>query len=475
MTDRPLARATGFGLAGLPADRLRHMIVRREVSVPEVVADALAAIERLDGRLNAFLCTCPGRAMQEARAAQGRVMAGETLPPLFGLPLAVKDAEPVAGLRFTCGSLVHRDRIAGTDSIHVARLRAAGAIVVGKTNTPEFTLLGETRNRLGPDTCNPWDQSRTPGGSSGGSAAALAAGMVPLATGTDTAGSITVPAAFCGLVGLKPSHRRVPVWPGPDDWSPYSDVGPMARTVAGLSLMFAASAGPDRRDPFCAPPTVPSLPTRPLRISWATTLAGLPVAQDCAAAAEALALAFAAAGHHITPEAPTIPDPGPAHDLLGAVEEYRARGTLLDSRADLLMPETRTILEIGRSASAEAISNARAASREVAAVFRRFMAGRDLFILPATACPAFPLQAPPDRIAGRRVTPDWPSYAPFNMLGNITGLPVGTLPVRLTGRGLPAGALIFANSGQDELLLAAMSEIEAMDIGPGQVPLRSGR
>lgn len=467
---------TSSGLASLPADRLRRMIARREVSVCEVVADALAAIKRLDGSLNAFVATCPDSAMQEAMVADARLAdAGGDLPPLFGLPLAVKDAEPVAGLPFTCGSLVHRDRIAAADSVHVARLRAAGAIVVGKTNTPEFTLLGETRNRLGPDTRNPWDNSRTPGGSSGGSAAALAAGMVPLATGSDTAGSITVPAAFCGLVGLKPSHRRIPVWPGSEDWAPYSDVGPMARTAAGLALMFAATAGPDPRDPLSALAATAAPPARPLRISWASTLAGLPVEDDCAAAAEALALAFADTGHRVSREAPLIADPGPAHDLLGAIEEYRARGALLRHGADLLMPEARTILGIGGSASADAIHKARAASQAVAAGFRRFMSGRDLFILPATACPAFPLRCPPDRIAGRQVVPDWPSYAPFNMLANISGLPVATLPVRLNGQRLPVGALIFANPGQDELLLSAMAEAEAMGGTLPFQPFSSGR
>ena len=323
-------------LADLPADNLRRMILRRDISVPELVADALAAIGERDSDLNAFTTTCHDRAMDEARAAQKRLGAGGALPPLLGLPLAVKDSEPVAGLPFACGSLVHRGRIAAADSAHVARLRAAGAIVVGKTNTPEFTLLGETRNRLGPDTCNPWDRTLTAGGSSGGSAAALAAGMVPLATGSDTAGSITVPAAFCGLAGLKPSHRRIPVWPGAEDWQPYADVGPLARSVAGLALMFAAAAGPDPRDPLSML-TIEARSVQRLRVSWAPTVAGRPVEGDCAKAAGELAALLAAAGHDVDRAAPDLADPGPVLDLLGAVEEYRARGDLLASRADLLV------------------------------------------------------------------------------------------------------------------------------------------
>lgn len=450
------------GLASLAADKLRQMIVSRQISVPELMADALAAIDRLDGGLHAFLSTCPEQAMAEARAAQARLDTGAAPLPLFGLPVAVKDAEPVEGLPFTCGSLVYRDRIARTESVHVARLRAAGAIVVGKTNTPEFTLLGETRNRLGPDTRNPWNPALTPGGSSGGSAAALAAGMVPLATGSDTAGSITVPAAFCGVAGLKPGHRRIPLWPDPHDWAPYSDVGPMARSVAGLAMMFEATVGPDPRDPQSMRP-VPDL-RRPdaLRISWGRTVADLPIAEDCVGAVELAARLLGEMRHSVWHQTPDLPDPGPLHDLLGAVEEYRIRGALLHRQRDALTPETRAILEAGRRAAPQALAQVQVAADRLAAAFRAFMAERDFFILPATACPAFPLRQPPDRIAGRPVLPDWPSYAPFNMLANLSGLPVATLPLRLTDAGLPVGVVLFANAGQERTLLSLMSDLETL-------------
>ena len=457
-------------LSRLPGYQLRAMIGSGEISVPELVDDSLSAIADRDGDLHAFTVICPERALAEAEAAQERVQAGGTLPPLLGLPLAVKDYEPTQGLPFVCGSRVFSNRIAVQDSLHVARLRAAGAIVIGKTNTPEFTLLGETRNGLGPDTRNPWDRDRTPGGSSGGSAAALASGMVPLATGSDTAGSITVPAAFCGLVGLKPSHRRIPIWPGSDDWQSFSDVGPMARCITDLSLMFAATSGPDPRDPD-APSLSPKGP-KPghLRIAWSTTVAGLPVDPACATAAEDLARVFADFGHQVRHAAPLLPDPGPVLDLLGAVEEYRVRGPLLDSAAHLLMPETLAILQQGRDADPQSIEAAHSARRRIVSIFRAFMAECDLLILPATACPAFPLRQPPPVIGGRAVTPDWPSFAPFNMLANLTGCPVATLPVRLTVDGLPVGALVFARFGEDELLLSTLKQAEAM-LGPFAPPI----
>lgn len=458
--DRTTHAPTRFRLSGLPGFRLRDMISRGEISVPELVADSLAAIEELDRGIHAFTVTCPERALAEAEAAQKRFQSEGALPSLLGLPLAVKDYEPVAGLPFSCGSQVFSGRIAAQDSLHVARLRAAGAIVVGKTNTPEFTLLGETRNGLGPDTRNPWDRNRTPGGSSGGSAAALAAGMVSLATGSDTAGSITVPAAFCGLVGLKPSHRRIPIWPGSDDWRPFSDVGPMACCISDLALMFAATAGPDPRDPHAAPLPPAAPKPRHLRIAWGTAIAGLPVDPSCAAAAEDLAGIFADLGHEVRQTAPLLPDPGPVLDILGAVEEYRVRGPLLGRTADILMPETLAILQQGRDADPRSIEAARNARSRIVGIFQTFMADCDLFILPATACPAFPLRQPPPVIGARAVTPDWPSYAPFNMLANLTGCPVATLPVRLTADGLPVGALIFAKFGQDDLLLAALAQAE---------------
>lgn len=459
----PAAPDAAQPLSALGVGQLCNLLHTREISVPELVADALATIARLDNRLNAFVSTCPDRAMAEARAAQDRLDSGGDLPPLLGLPLAVKDAEPVAGLRFTAGSLVYNNRIAIVDSLHVARLRAAGAIVVGKTNTPEFTLLGETRNRLGPDTVNPWNLLRTAGGSSGGSAAALAAGMVPLATGSDTAGSITVPAAFCGLVGLKPSHRRIPVWPCGDDWQPYSDVGPLARDTAGLVLMLDAASGSDPLDPLSVRNwSAPERSGRKLRIAWADTVADLPVDGDCAAAAADLVHLFGALGHQIIEARPMIAAPGPAHDILGAWEEHRVRGSLLDYNSALLAEETRAILSLGRSLTPVHIAEAHATQVAIAEEFRRFMAGVDLFILPATACSAFPLRQPPGYIGGRPVVPDWPSYAPFNMLANISGLPVATLPMMLSPEGLPFGALVFANFGQDRLLLAALAEAEKL-------------
>ena len=447
------------------------MISGRDISIPELVEDSLAAIDETDPRLHAFVAICPERAMNEAISAQRRVRDDDPALALLGLPLAVKDAEPIAGLPMACGSLLLAGRIAPTDSVHVARLRAAGAIVVGKTNTPEFTLLGETRNRLGPDTCNPWDRGRTSGGSSGGSAAALAAGMVPLATGSDTAGSITVPAAFCGLVGLKPSHRRIPVWPGPHDWHPFADVGPMARTVPDLMMMLAAASGPDGRDPYSAQDRMPPHVSRRLRIAWSPTLAGKPVDAACSAAASALAALLARAGHEVCAAAPDLADPGPVLDLLGAEQEYRVRGDLLAASAGHLVPETRRILEQGRDADPRAVAAALDAQRGIVAAFDAFMAGFDLLVVPATACPAFPLRSPPSVIGGQPVVPDWPSYAPFNMLANLTRCPVATLPMHMTPDGLPVGALVFAKFCHDDLLLAALAEAERLR-GPFPAPPR---
>ncbi|MCV2866904.1 amidase [Albidovulum sediminicola] len=461
-------------LAALPAHRLREMIAKREISIPELVRDSLGAIEQDDDAMNAFASICPERALVEAEAAQARLASGEALPPLFGLPLAVKDAEPVAGLPFVCGSRVFADRVAEKDSVHVSRLRSAGAIVVGKSNTPEFTLLGETRNGLGPDTLNPWDPGRTPGGSSGGSAAALAAGMVPIATGSDTAGSITVPAAFCGVVGIKPSHRRIPLWPGPEDWRPFSDVGPMARNARDLALMFAVAAGVDPRDPDARSFSKIDPIRRPLRIAWSPTIADLPVDPVLSTAAETLARLFADGGHVVRRAAPDLCDPGPLLDLLGAVEEYRARGHLMDEAAHLLMPETRAIIEQGRDADPSSVETAKFAWRRLSQVFTEFMADYDLLIVPATSCPAYPLRTPPSCIDGRDVTADWPSYAPFNMLGNLTGCPVATLPISLTKERLPVGALIFSRFGEDELLLSALAEAEALR-GPFPLPFTPSR
>ena len=246
-----------------------RLIAAGERSATEVTEAALRRIERLEPRLHAFITIAGDHALAEAEEADRRAAAGEPLGRLHGVPLAVKDLEATAGIRTTYGSARFGDLVPDHDSLAVERLRDAGAIVVGKTNTPEFGLLGETRSALAGETRNPWDLGRTTGGSSGGSAAAVAAGVVPAALGSDTAGSIPCPASMCGVFGLKPTRGLVPTWPDPGDARLFLDSGPLTTSVADARALLTALAGPDRRDPTSfLPPPDREAPARPLRIAW---------------------------------------------------------------------------------------------------------------------------------------------------------------------------------------------------------------
>ena len=233
--------------AWLPAYELARLIARRELSPVEVMRAALDRIERVEPALHAFLTVCADDALAAARAREAEVMRGDSLGPLHGIPVAVKDEAWTAGVRTTAGSRLFEDFVPDRDAAVIERLKAAGAIVIGKTNTPEFMGLPRTLNLLAPESRNPWDLSRISGASSGGSAAALAAGLAPLALGSDGGGSIRIPAALCGVQGLFPTPGRVPDT-GSFSYSKFGSMGPMARSTRDLALMYSVMAGPDGVD-----------------------------------------------------------------------------------------------------------------------------------------------------------------------------------------------------------------------------------
>ena len=232
-----------------PATELAVAIRARDVSPVELVEAVLARIEALNGQVNAFLTVDADGAMEAARAAEAAVMAGVELGLLHGIPVSIKDLEPVAGLRCTYGSKFFEASIADFDGIITERTKAAGGIIIGKTNTPHSGHKDMCDNLIGPPCRNPWKLDRTSGASSGGAGASVAAGLGPLAHGSDGAGSIRIPAALCGTFGLKPSFGRIPHWPSKTSWRAIAHDGPLTRTVADAALYLQALAGPDPRDP----------------------------------------------------------------------------------------------------------------------------------------------------------------------------------------------------------------------------------
>lgn len=446
------------------ARELAARIAARERSPVEVARATLAAIERLDPTLHAFLEHGAERLLADASAAERRVMAGDDLPPLLGVPVAVKDMEATEEYPTTRGSLAFRGHRDGVDAIHVARLRAAGALVVGKTNTPEFALSGETRNRLGPACCNPWDPTRTAGGSSGGSAAAVAAGIVPLATGTDTGGSITIPAAFCGSFGFKPTHRRIPVWPNAEEWPLVYDTGPITRAVDDAALALSVMSGPDARDPGSvrAPAALDDPGERKLRIAFTESLAGLPVEPECRAAVRDTAAVCSALGHVVEEAAPSCATPAAALETIGCVEELRYRGHLLADHREALEPETVAFMERGGAIGADQYAQALAEVRATRTAFDGLFAHHDLLLTPATACPAFRHGQPPRVIDGRSVASSWENFAPFSLFANATGGPLASVPSPAgDGASLPRASLVFGPVGADARVLALARALEA--------------
>src|SRR5215470_20204605 len=237
----------------MPASAMAAAIKKRKLSPVEVMKAVLARIERVNPVLNAFVTLTPEQAMKNARAAERQVMRkGAKLGPLHGVPFSTKDLVATKGIRTTFGTRLYADNVPAEDAPIVERMKAAGAIQLGKTNTPAFGWIGATHNPLFGVTRNPWNLDRTPGGSSGGASAAVAAGLGPLAIGTDGGGSIRIPAAFAGIFGHKPSFGRIPVQPGSAVWS-LSHVGPMTRTVTDAALMMNVCAGPDSRDSLSLP------------------------------------------------------------------------------------------------------------------------------------------------------------------------------------------------------------------------------
>ena len=293
-------------LEWLPAYRLRELIRSKEVSPVELAHLTLERIERLNPELNAFLAVSAKEAIDSARAAESRAMSGETLGPLDGIPIPIKDIEEVAGVRHTSGSLVFKDRVATGDSLAVERIRAAGAVIVGKTNTSEFGQIGTCENLLGDACRNPWDTSLTSGASSACAAVVVAAGITAIAQGGDGGGSIRIPAGFCGVYGIKPSQGRVPRRHGGlDSWRPvkFAQVGPLSRSVRDAAILLQVLAGPaedGERDAIQSPPpdfvSAIDHDIKGLRVAWSRDLGGVAVDPAVAAIAEDAARSFGRAG-----------------------------------------------------------------------------------------------------------------------------------------------------------------------------------
>jgi Asp-tRNA(Asn)/Glu-tRNA(Gln) amidotransferase A subunit family amidase len=412
-----------------------------DLTAVEVAADALERA-RAD-RYNAFTVVTD----ELARTCAEAVDAGQRRGPLAGVPITVKDHVWLAGQPATNGSRALRDFVPAQSAVCVDRLLAAGAVVIGKTNNPEFCYRGVTDNELWGTTVNPRDPTRTPGGSSGGAAASVAAGVVPLAVGTDGGGSIRIPSAFCGVYGLKPSFGVVPKMPGFRGWPTLSVTGPVAASVRDLALALAVMAGPHPAD-WLSSPSVRADDQGPLRIGVCADLA--PVDDDVRAAFDA---AVARLPGTVAVDVPR--DDGLAvWDAVALPEGYASEGAVVQAHPDLVGADAAGITLAGKDFSARDYLDAQEARGDYAAKWAAVFADVDALLMPAMPTTAFGVgRLRPDSIAGEPVRDGFDTWCALAVPANLAGLPAVSVPIGAGRAGLPVGAQVLAARWHDSTAL----------------------
>ena len=443
-------------LCFLTAGELARRIRARALSCEEVMRAHLDQIERVNPKVNALVTLLPERALEGARAADRRVRAGDAVGPLHGLPIAHKDLMPTAGIRTTFGSPIYRDHVPDQDGLLVERVRAAGAILIGKTNTPEFGAGSQTFNPVFGVTRNPWDLDKTCGGSSGGAAAALAAGMLPIADGSDFGGSLRNPASFCNVVGLRPSAGRVPSWPAVNAWFSLPVLGPMARTVEDAALLLSAIAGPDRRAPLsiAEPGSVFAQPLardfRGVKVAWSADFGGLPVDPRVAEVLQGGRAVLEAIGLIVEDAAPDLREADEVFRVLRAWSFELNYGALLDTHRAQMKDTVIWNIEEGRKLSGPQLGRAEVKRSELYQRVRAFMEQYAFLAAPVVQVPPFDVSQPwVKSINGVSLTTylDWMKSC-YQI--SATGLPAISVPCGFTREGLPVGLQLIGGP-QDDL------------------------
>jgi amidase len=443
----------------LSAVELARLIRAKELSAREVVAAHLAQIERLNPGLNAIVTLVADQAMERAWLADEDLTNGREIGPLHGLPIAHKDLQATNGIRTTFGSPIYRDFVPAEDSLLVERLRHAGAIVVGKTNTPEFGAGSQTFNPVFGATLNPYDRTKTCGGSSGGAAVALATGMLPIADGSDMGGSLRNPASFCSVVGLRTSPGRVPVWPAASAWSPLSVDGPMARSVADVALMLSGIAGPDARSPIAIDESGGRFGAplerdfKGVRVAWWRDLGGVPVDRRVRAAVDAQRHVFEALGCIVDEAEPEFTDFDAVFKTVRALAFLTGVAPRVEGHRDQVKETILWEIERGERLTVAEIAWAETKRTELYHRMRRFMERYDFFVLPTVQVPPFDINQPyPTEIDGVPMATyiDWMKSCYYI---SIVGNPAISVPCGFTPEGLPVGLQIVGRHRDDWGLL----------------------
>ena len=461
-------------MSPLDATAMAQAVRGGTTSAEELVVAALARIDAWDGAVNAFTVVLRDEALARAR----EIDAGDPseLGPLAGVPVSVKDHIWMAGQPATNGSLALRDFVPDVDAVPVARLRDAGAVIVGKTNNPEFCYRGYTDNAVYGVTRNPWSLDRTPGGSSGGAGASVAYGATPLALGTDGGGSIRIPSAFCGVAGHKPSFGLVPKLPGFRGWPTLSVDGPLGASVRDLVLTLRVMAGAHPADPLSWPVALGDdveIDWSMLRVAVSEDLGSAPVDQEVRAAFRATVDRLSDDGARIVEAQPAAGDPTRLWNDIALPEGFASEGPLLEH--DGIDPVSREITEAGRSVSAADYLDAqerRAAFTEVWEAFFDLDEGYDVLLTPSLPLAAFSTEVTgPTEIDGSPIDPFFDDWCLLALPANLTGQPASAVPTGLSSDGLPVGLQVMGPRWGDLRTLAVAARVEALldfDLAPAR-------
>ncbi len=454
-----ISHMTGNDLCFLTASELVRRIITKELSACDVMAAHLTQIDRVNPQLNAIVTLLPDRAMDQAARADEMLAHGDVLGPLHGLPIAHKDLVETKGIRTTFGSPIFQDFVPDRNALIVERLQAAGAITIGKTNTPEFGAGSQTFNNVFGQTPNPHNLAKTCGGSSGGAAVALATGMLPLADGSDFGGSLRNPASFCNVVGYRPTPGRVPTWPTAAAWFPFIVEGPMARTVEDVALMLSVMAGPDPRSPIAIQESGDQFAASlhqdfsGVRVAWSQTLGGLPIEQSVTAVVDGQRQSFESLGCLVEEAEPDLSDADEIFKAWRAWYYWLAFSELLKVHRKKFKDTIIWNIEQGRTLDGTQLALVEQKRTVLYHRVREFMNTYKFLVLPVVQVPPFDItQEYVTEIDGVVLNSyiDWMRSCYYI---SVLGLPAVSVPCGFNEDGLPVGVQIVGRYQEDLAVL----------------------
>ena len=456
-------------LCFLPAEELAAAIRKKNISPREVVEAVLERIEKVNPKVNAYCTVVPEMARETARRAEEKVMRGEVVGPLHGVPFSVKDLNLTKGVRTTFGSKIFEHFVPQEDGLIVERMKNAGAILIGKTNTPEFGAGANTYNSVFGATRNPWKPTHTCGGSSGGAAVALACGLGPLATGSDLGGSLRIPAAFCGVVGFRTTPGLIPIYPSLLAYDNLGVEGPMARTVGDAALMLSVAAGEDPRAPISFPSdpraflsAAASPDIRGLKAAWSPDLKIIPVDQEVREVAGRAARRFQEMGCTVEEAEPDMQGVREIIYVTRSLRMLASHADKLEKWREKMNPNLVWNIEQGFTLTPQRIAEAERERTNLYRRVREFFTRFDLLLTPTVAVPPFPVEMSyPREISGKPLE-NYTDWFLLTYAMTLTGYPAISIPCGFTREGFPVGLQIVGRKLSETTVLRAASAFEAL-------------